>query len=119
MAADTPGLRFATRTADVGGAWAPAGPRTLLGDPPHVPPSAGPPSERLEVDLGVGLAEIERLDLPGLHELLADGAWMGELDERSGRRVGAGRRAELDMAGLVQHIGVPQSAVTHHETLFA
>src|SRR5579883_3287315 len=37
--------------------------------------------------VGVGLTEVERFELPRLHELLALHAWLGQLDQRGRRRV--------------------------------
>src|SRR5438105_14415342 len=64
----------------------------------------------LPVDLGVGLAQIERAQLPGGHELLADGLGMGELDEGRGRRVGGAHLGELGAGHLRQARRVAEGA---------
>src|SRR4051794_31196517 len=43
---------------------------------------------RFPVDLGVGLAQIQRPELPRRDELLPDGLRVRELDQRGGRREG-------------------------------
>src|SRR5438876_14547 len=97
MGGDTPGPRYAAPSANGGGAWGrgglrgPGGWRLARGRPSAFP------HERLEVDLGVGLAEIEGLDLPRLHELLPDGPGVGQLEEGVGARVGGAGRPHLDV----------------------
>src|SRR5260370_6408373 len=73
----------------------------------------------LPVDLGVGLAQIERAQLPGGHELLADGLGMGELDEGSSRRVGGAHLPELGAGHFGEDPGAAEGALADDEALLA
>src|SRR4051794_3945648 len=63
------------------------------------------------VDLGVGLAEVEGLELPRVHELLAHGPGVGQLHERAGRGVGHAGLGDLDVAELLEVLGIAQRPV--------
>src|SRR5207244_10304686 len=76
----------------------------------------GPP---FPVDLRVGLAEVERLELPRGQELLAQGPRVGQLDEGRGRRVRVAYRPELRARHVVEDLGVTQGAVTEQEAVRA
>src|SRR4051812_8436220 len=70
-----------------------------------------------EVGLGIGFPQIQGVELGRLHELLADGAGMGQLDQRVGRWVRGTDTSELEMRDIAQHLGVPQGAVTDGQAL--
>src|SRR4051812_35299700 len=89
---------------------------TPLSPGPRTGAGCGPP---LEVRLGVGFAEVERLQLPRLDELLADRPGVRQLDQRRRRRVRLPDRSELDAGGLVEHVGVAQGAVADHQAVVA
>src|SRR5438270_11563592 len=71
----------------------------------------------LPVDLGVGLAQVQRAQLPGRDEFLANGLGMGELDKSGGRRVGGAHLAELGAGHLGEHARVAEGAVAYHQGL--
>src|SRR5947209_6143202 len=71
----------------------------------------------LPVDLGVGLAQIERAQLPRGHELLADGLGVGELDEGRRRRVRGAHLAELGAGHFGEDLGIADSPVADDQAL--
>jgi hypothetical protein len=73
----------------------------------------------LPVDLGVGLAQVERRQLPRLHEVLAQRTRVGELHERLGRRIGVRGAAVLRPPVALERVAVPDRAVADEEAVLA
>src|SRR5438067_963734 len=71
------------------------------------------------VDLGVGLAEVEGLELPRVDELLPERSGVGELHERAGRRVRHARLADLDVAEVLEVLGEAHGSVADGQALLA
>src|SRR5436305_6344870 len=89
--------------------------RTAISASPRLPLAV----PRLPVDLGVGLAQVERLELPRGHELLPQGPRVGELHQGGGRWIGVAEIAELRARRLGEHRRVAQGAVAEHQALLS
>src|SRR5215207_1706303 len=62
------------------------------------------------IDLDIGSAKVDRLDLVGAHPFLAQGAGVAELQQGTGRR--GHRRADLAAMPVDDHIAVALGPVT-------
>ena len=71
------------------------------------------------VDLGVGLAQVEDLELRRVHELLAHGPGVGQLDQGPGRRVRRADGPQLDPPVGGEGLGVADGAVADDEAVLA
>ena len=67
------------------------------------------------VDLGVGLAEVERLEVPRVHQLLPQSVRVGELHERRRRGMGEPLLGELDSPQVLERRGIATGAVADQE----
>src|SRR3954467_11175246 len=110
------GTRCTSRLASSGMGTG-SGTRAATSADPVTAGGAGRLFASLEIGLGISFPEIERLELRRLYELLADGAWMRQINQGGRRRIGGTDTAELEMRDIGQYLGVPQRAVTDSQAL--